>query len=115
METSKKQTVNIEQAFSIFNEAQIDAIKLIVRRGFCIDCKEIFADKKSHYAYGYFTNIDKSKQFSDLVSGIAKTLKKSGTNLITMFSDWWGDGRGGMMFLNMDLINERKLKKWAKQ
>jgi hypothetical protein len=114
MKMTTQLTVKIEEAFSIFNEKQIEAIKLIVREGFWGDCEQEFADKKTYYAHGYYTNMSKGKQFSGLMSGVSKTLKTSGTNLISMCSDWWQDGSGDMMFLNMDLIDETELKNWAK-
>ena len=113
MNTTTKQT--IEQAFFMFNEKQIQAIKLIVRKGFWGDTDMTFADNKIYYAYGYYTNMNKGKEFSGLMSGISKTLKTSGTNLILMCSDWWGDGSGDMVFFNMDLIDETELKNWAKR
>ncbi len=112
--TTTQLTVKIEEAFSIFNDNQIEAIKLIVRKGFWGDCSQEFADKKTYYAHGYYTNMSKGKEFSGLMSGISKTLKASTTNLISMCSDWWGDGSGDMMFFNMELIDEKELQNWAK-
>ena len=112
METMTK--TKIDEQFAIFNESQIEAIKLIFNKGFWGDCDQDFADKKNYYAHGYFTNMNKGKEWSGKLSGISKTLKASGTNLISMCSDWWGDGSGDMMFFNMELIDEKELENWAK-
>lgn len=112
--TTTTQTVKIEEAFSMFNENQIEAIKLIVRKGFWGDCDMTFDDEKTYHAYGYFTNMGKGKQYSGTMSGISKTLKASNTNLISMCSDWWQDGSGDMMFFNMELIDSIELENWAK-
>jgi hypothetical protein len=113
MTTTTQQNVKIEQAFSIFNENQIEAIKLIIREGFWGDCGERFADNKIYSANGYYTNMNKGKQFSGIMSSVSKTIKSSETNLILMISDWWQNGRGDMMFFNMDLIDETELENWA--
>lgn len=105
----------IKKGFEIFNEKQIEAIKLIVRKGFWGDCDQEFPDKKTYYAHGYFTNMNKGKEFSGLMSGISKTLKSSGTNLISMCSDWWQDGSGDMMFFNMEIIDDEALQQWANE
>jgi len=112
--TTTTQTVKIEEAFSMFNENQIEAIKLIVRKGFWGDCDMTFDDEKTYHAYGYFTNMDKGRQYSGIMSGISKKLKSSNTNLISMCSDWWQDGSGDMMFFNMELIDAIELENWAK-
>ena len=112
--STKNQTVKIEDVFSIFNEKQIQAIKLIIKEGFWGGCDQEFGDKKNYSAHGYFTNLKKGKEFSGLMSGVSKILKSSGTNLISMCSDWWGDGSGDMIFFNMELIDEKELLDWAK-
>ncbi len=106
-------TINIQDSFAMFNESQTEAIKLIIRKGFWGDCDQDFADEKNYYAHGYFTNMNKGKEWSGKLSGISKTLKSSGTNLISMWSDWWGDGSGDMIFFNMELIDEKELENWA--
>ncbi len=111
MKTETK--VKTDELFAIFNESQIEAIKLIIRKGFWGDCDQEFSDAKTYYGHGYFTNMNKGKEWSGKLSGISKTLKKSGTNLIIMCSDWWGDGSGDMMFFNMELIDEKELETWA--
>jgi len=105
--------INIEKEFAIFSDSQIEAIKLIVKKGFWGDCSQEFADKKTYYAYGYFTNLNKGKEWSGTLSGISKKIKSSGINIISMFSDWWQDGSGDMMFFNMELIDEKELEEWA--
>lgn len=112
---NKTQTIKIAEGFAMFNEKQIEAIKLIIRNGFWGDCDQDFADKKTYYAHGYSTNMNKGKEWSGILSGISKTLKSSGTNLISMCSDWWQDGSGDMMFFNMELIDEKELENWAQQ
>jgi len=115
MTTEITKTINLEEGFAMFNEKQIEAIKLIIRKGLWGDCDKEFADKKTYYAHGYETNMGKGKEFSGLMSGVSKTLKLSGTNLISMCSDFWGDGSGDMMFFNMDLIDENELENWANE
>lgn len=112
----KKPTKMKAEEFNIFTEKQLEAIKLIIIKGGWGDCDMKFGtNKECNDAYGYFTNMDKSKEFSGLMSGIAKTIKKSGTTAIKMCSDWWGDGSGDMMFFNMDLLecNANELGEWA--
>ncbi len=107
----------VTEQFKIFTEKQIEAIKLIVRKGFWGDCDQEFGTKQisTHYAFGYYTNMDKGKEFSGIMSGISKVIASSNTNVIAMCSDWWGDGKSGdMMFFNMELIDDKELTKWAK-
>ena len=102
--------------FKIFSEKQIEAIKLIVRKGFWGDCDQEFGTKviTTNYAHGYYTNMNKGKEFSGIMSGISKVIVSSDTNVISMCSDWWGDGiSGDMMFFNMDLIDDKELTEWA--
>lgn len=105
----------LKQAFAIFSEKQIEAIKSVVKNNFWGDTDHTFADENTYYAYGYFTNMKKGKDFSGIMSGISKTIKATGTNLVSMCSDWWNDGSGDMMFLNMELLNEKEVKDWANQ
>lgn len=103
----------IDKEFAIFSDKQIEAIKLIIKKEFWGDCDQEFADKKTYYAYGYCTNLNKGKEWSGILSGISKKIKSSGTNLIAMVSDWWQDGSGDMLFLNMDLIDKNELEEWV--
>ena len=106
--------IDINKMFSFLNENQLNAIREIVRDGYWGDCSEEF-NGETHYAHGYYTNLNKGKKWSGTLSGISKAIKASGTNLISMCSDWWGDGSGDMMFFNMDLIEEKNLITWANQ
>jgi hypothetical protein len=117
MTTEPQNKVKIEEAFSMFNEQQIEAIKLIIRKGHWGDTDLKFTDNKEYYAEGYCTNMGKGKEYSGLMSGISKKVKASGTNLILMCSDWWGDGNkdGDMMFFNMELLDEAELMNWSNQ
>jgi|GEM_PF-2280148 len=104
----------IKEAFSIFNEEQIEAIKLILREGGWGDTDMEFGNKiHPNYAYGYYTNMKKGKQFSGLMSGISKKIKSSETEAVKMCSDWWGDGNGDVMFFNLDFLDETELDNWA--
>jgi hypothetical protein len=112
---TESQKVKVAEAFSMFNENQQQALKMIVRQGFWGDTDMTFNDEECYYSYGYFTNMGNGKQYSGTLSGISKKIKSSGTNLIFMCSDWWGDGSGDMMFFNMELIEEADLKSWSEQ
>jgi hypothetical protein len=104
------------EAFNIFTEKQLEAIKLIIRKGGWGDTDMEFGENGAcNYAYGYFTNMGKSKEFSGILSGISKTIKASGTTAIKMCSDWWEDGSGDMVFFNMDFLEcePEELKEWA--
>jgi len=114
METTTNK-LKIADVFTVFNDSQIEAIKLIIRKGFWGDCDQEFADQKTYYAHGYFTNMNMGKKFSGLMSGISKKIKSSNTNAISMCSDWWQDSSGDVMFFNMELIDEQELKNWAKK
>lgn len=109
---SKEQLI---QSLSIFSEKQIETLKEIIKNGFWGDCMNEFADKKTYYSYGYETNLKKSKVHSGIVSGISKTIKSSGMNLIALCPNFWGDNTGDMMLFNMDLIDEKDLEEWARQ
>lgn len=114
METTIENKINVVEGFSIFNESQIEAIKQIIRNGFWGDCDQEYADKKTYDSIGYRTNLNKGKEWSGKLSGISKKIHRTGTNLICMCSDWWGDGSGDMMFFNRDLLDEKELENWAK-
>ncbi len=105
---------------SIFTEEQLKAIKLIITNGFWGDCDIEFGSGENtevKYACGYYTNMGKDKSFSGFMSGVSKTIKKSGTKALTMCNDWWQDGSGDMMFFNMELLecNYNELEKWASE
>ena len=105
----------INEKFAFLNDNQKNAIKEILKTGFWGDCSEEF-NGKTYYALGYSTNLKKGKEWSGTLSGISKVIKSSGTELISMCSDWWGDGDkdGDMMFFNMELLDETALKNWYK-
>lgn len=109
----------MENLLKDFTPVQIEAIKLVVRKGFWGDTDMEFGnDEKCHHAYGYRTNgisADK-KVFSGIMSGIGKQIKSSGSDVLTMVSDWWGDGKrdGDMLFVNMSKITSKELHDWAR-
>lgn len=111
------QKVKVEEAFSMFNEQQAEAIKLIIRNRFWGGTDQEFADNKLYYAYGFYTNMPKGKgkEYSGLMSGISKKVKASGTNLILMRPDFWNDGSGDMILFNMELMDEEDLMNWSNQ
>lgn len=112
MKTTKTK-VKIEEDFSFFTERQIEAIKMILKEGAWGDAGQKFGDGKNYIAYGYCTNLNKGKEWSGILSGISKKIESSGTNLIVMHPDYWGDDSGDMMFFNMELIDELELSSWA--
>jgi len=104
------------ELFNIFTEKQIEAIKSIIKKRCWGDTDMEFGkNKEINYALGYYTNLDKGKEFSGILSGISKTIKSTETNVIKMCPDWWGDNSGDMMFFNMDLLEckELELEQWA--
>ncbi len=100
-----------------FTEVQIQTLKSIVIEGFWGDTDMDFEDGETYYSYGYCTNLKGGKTHSGIMSGISKKLKESKTNLISMCSDWWGDGAkdGDMMFFNMELLDSDELTNWASE
>lgn len=103
----------LSQLEGLFTETQLDAIKLIIRKGLWGDCDQEF-NGKTYYAYGFYTNMNKGKQWSGILSGISKKIKSSSTEMVCMISDWWGNGSGDMFFFNMDFFNYEDLKEWSK-
>ena len=106
---------DITKQFEVFTPKQIEAIKQIIKDEFWGDCDMEFGDKKTSYAYGYCTNLKKGKQHSGVMSGISKVIKAKKLNFITMISDWWQDGSGDMMFINLDVLDKDALEQWAAQ
>ena len=115
--TTTTQTTTLEQLAAMFNDNQIAAIKKIINSSFWGDCDLIFNDGNEYSADGYYTNLNLGREWSGTISGVAKSIKASGTNLIANRPDWWGDGKksGDMIFFNMDLLNASELRDWAKQ
>jgi hypothetical protein len=106
---------SLTQHLSIFNEKQIETLKEVIRNPWG-DCDMNFGDnKEENEAYGYFTNLKKGKEHSGIMSGISKTIKSSQTKAFKHCSNWWGDGNGDILFVNIDLINKDELNNWARQ
>lgn len=105
----------INKLFDFLNEDQIEAIKLIVRTGFWGDADQSFQDGNVYYAHGHYTNMGKGKDWSGRMSGVVKSIKNSKTNVIVSCSDYWGNGSGDMMFFNMEILEQKSLRKWALQ
>lgn len=115
--------MNTTALTEFFTEKQIQVIKDIIIYGEWGDCDMEFGDNTiCNHAFGYFTNLKdkgkyKGKELSGICSGISKKIKENNYKVIAMASDWWGDGTGDMMFLNMDLLcikDSSELDKWAK-
>lgn len=103
--------------FNIFTDKQIETIKLIIREGESFDAYIPFGiDNNESNAFGYSTNLSKSKVYSGIVSGIYKTINESNSSLMRNGSNWWGDNSGDVMFFNLDLLecSYQELENWAK-
>ena len=105
------------QSFNIFNENQIQTIKEIIIKGHWGSTDIKFGkNAETTEAEGFLTKINKTKEHSGTVSGIAKTIKSSKTTAFANCSNWWGDGSGGMMFFNLEQLDCTfgELLTWAK-
>jgi len=94
-----------QEKFNVFTEKQVQAIKLIISKGFWGDTDMEFGKNIGcNNAHGFFTNQGMGKSFSGTMSGVSKTIDKLELTFIKSCSDWWGDGCGDMLFINMDEI-----------
>jgi len=102
-------SANWTKATSCFTDKQKIVITNVLETGFWGDCDMSFGSKeKADYAHGFFTNETncefKGKQLSGIFSGIAKVLKETKSEYFLMISDWWQDGSGDMLFVNMEMF-----------
>ena len=95
-----------EQLATIFSEKQIQLLKDTWRYGAWGDTEINFGNEDNEWGLGACTNDAKNgknftgRQISGIMSGIAKKINSTHTDLIASFPDWWGDGTGDMVFFN---------------
>lgn len=100
-----------EKLATIFTEKQIQVLKDSWRYGAWGDAEVNFGEiDKDEWGYGACTNDAKNgkhftgRQISGIMSGIAKRIRETHTNMIASFPDWLGDGSGDMVFFNISVL-----------
>ncbi len=96
------------QPLNIFTKEQLDNIKkIITSQRLWGDCDMFFGTdtENQYYAFGFITNLKLGKSWSGICSGLSKTIAKSNTTAFNWCSDYWQDGSGDVLFVNMDLFD----------
>jgi hypothetical protein len=109
------QNSTIDKHFSIFNQNQIEAIKLIIKGQMWGDSEQLFADGNEYDSIGYFTSLNKGLEWSGTLSGISKKIQATQTNLVKMHPGFWSDSKIDLMFFNNEIIRYQDLEVWANQ
>lgn len=98
-----------EKLSTVFTEKQINLLKDAWRYGSWGDA-EVNFNGEEVWGLGACTNDAKNgkrfngRQVSGIMSGIAKRIRETGTNMIKSCPDWWGDGTGDMVFFNTAVL-----------
>lgn len=116
------------ELFNVFNPIQVRAIKDAIIHGAWggtdmefYGCSDI--PDQTHRAFGYCTNdiyrggsFKNRRSISGVISGISKMIKEYKLGFIITCSDWWGDGTGDMLFINLDAVEAEyeDILEWAK-
>lgn len=117
-----------EKLSTIFTEKQIQLLKDAWRYGSWGDSEVDFGGDEDEWGLGACTNDAKigkhftGRQISGIMSGIAKKINKTHTDLIASYPNWWGDGTGDMVFFNTRAFGYDNstefwdaLNKWSKE
>lgn len=117
-----------EKLSTIFTEKQIQLLKDTWKYGSWGDSEVDFGGDEDEWGLGACTNDAKygkhftGRQISGIMSGIAKKINTTHTNLIASYPDWWDDGTGDMVFFNTRAFGYENstefwdaLNKWSKE
>ena len=105
----------IAEALAFLSEKQLLAVKYVLANNFWGDCSQEFKGA-THYAYGYITKGNKAqngKEWSGIWSGIKKAIENNPQPYLAHISDWWQNGSGDVLFVNIDLLDGNEVETWA--
>lgn len=117
---------NINEITSVLTDVQKQILKDTINCGMWGDCDMSFLDEdgnvETDHCYGYCTNDAKlagnhsGRAVSANFRAIYKKMCPCDTEIgevISHFSDWWGDGSGDMLFIRDEYVDA--FTEWAKQ
>ena len=119
---------NLQTLLAPLNEEQRQVLKDCINHGLWGNCEQEFINAKGEivtsYCNGYCTNDAKlaghfsGRKISALFRGIYSKLCGGGKNknlgeVLCHCSDWWGDGKGDMLFIKDEYVNA--FETWARE
>ena len=120
MATVTSKSIEIQRSLESLNltSKAIQLIKDVIIYGFWGD-SDISFNCEMKMSNVYITNDGArgkhfpKKQISEIMSGVAKAIKKYGCSFMTSESDWWGNGSGSVLAFDIDFASSDELDAWA--